>query len=96
MLRCVLLVPPGATHSYWRDRCGAYASKRGYLVVAVAATWDAAMDVILAREADVVVIGRQRDKPPDRLPRVEVVSEAPAEQPATPEQRRPIRRRAGR
>lgn len=96
MLRCVLLVLPGAAHEYWLNRCATYASKRGYLVVAVAAHWDAAMDVIFAREAEVVVIGRRRDMPPDRIPRLEVVSEAPTGQPVTPEQRRPIRKRAGR
>jgi hypothetical protein len=86
-----LFVPHGADFARWRDTCAAHAHNRGYAIVAIATTWDAAQAMLTAGEAVVAVVGRRDHLPADRLPRLEVVNEQPAS--LDPRRRRPVRRR---
>lgn len=92
MLRCVLYIPPGRAFTQWHDICARYAHDHRYLVVAIATAWVDVLTMLAANEAAVAVVGRPEHLPPDRTPRIEFVSDAPADLSPTPTSRRPKRR----
>lgn len=56
--------------------CTQYCIEAGYEAIAVVrGTWEEAMDYITAGEAEVILAAEDDDLPPDRTPRVEVVSQ---------------------
>lgn len=94
MLRCILFIPPCHQFEYWRNVCFSYCVARRYAIVAVATTWESAQACLLRGDATVAVVGDRSHLPPDRAPRLEVVTEY-GQEPQTAERRRP-RRRYGR
>jgi len=91
MLRCVLFIPSGSGSRQWLAICAAYCETNHYEIIAIAAIWDDAIAILAAGEASVAVVGRRDHLPPDRTPRIEVVTEQPTDDPQ-PMRRRPHRR----
>lgn len=90
-LRAVVFLPPGTpAAARWTDACGEYIQRCGYQLAAVCGTWKDAIRLIFDDQADVVVVGRRDQLPPDRTPRLEAVTDAT---PAGENHRRPQRRR---
>lgn len=55
--------------------CTEWCTRRGIDVAAVATAWDDVFRVIGTGEAQVVVVARHDQLPPDRTPRIEVVED---------------------
>lgn len=90
-LGAVVFLPPGVPGAgLWTDACGEYIERRGYRLAAVCGAWGDAVRMVLAGEAEVVVVGRRDHLPADRKPRVEVVTEAAS---TAENRRRPRRQR---
>lgn len=89
----VLFIPPGPSAERWRDLCGSYCHDHRYTIVAIATTWAAAFAMLISGEASVAVVGRRDHLPPDRTPRLEVVTEPQPVMPTrSPMSRRTVRR----
>jgi hypothetical protein len=55
--------------------CSQYCIEAGYEAIAIVrGAWDEAMDYIASGDADVIVAAEDDDLPPDRTPRIEVVT----------------------
>jgi hypothetical protein len=78
-LRAIIYVPDDEDRDRWEARCLEYCDRRRYRVVALVVggpeRWDDAMDMMYAREADVLVVASKMHLPPDRTPRVEAVTD---------------------
>lgn len=87
----VVFLPHGTPSAgRWTDTCGEYIQRRGYRLAAFATVWADVVRMVLTGAADVVVVGRRDHLPPDRTPRVEIITDSA---PAADRQRRPQRRR---
>jgi len=89
-LRAVVFLPPGTpAAARWTDACSEYIQRRGYRLAAVVSAWKDVVHLLFGDEADVVVVGRRDQLPPDRTPRLDVVVEEKPDSP--PARRRPKR-----
>jgi hypothetical protein len=89
-LRAVVFMPPGTpAAARWTDACSDYIQRRGYRLAAVVGAWRDVIQLVFGDEADVVVVGRRDQLPPDRIPRVDVVVEE--DRGEAPNRRRPKR-----
>lgn len=76
MYRAVVFVPSeDQAHKKWLRVCGERCTTRGYLIIAVAGEYADAVEMVLLREADVIVVARREHLPPGRLPLMEIVAE---------------------
>ncbi len=91
--QAILFVPfIGPPASRWRDVCAVYCARKKYRVIAVVSAWADVIAMTQSGHATVVVVGERGHLPPDREPRLEVVTEE-NEVPQLPAQRRLVRRR---
>lgn len=89
MLDSIVFVPSDQTARPWLIICAEHCARHGYHMVAVVSDWDDAWHMLRDGEAQVLVIGQRDHLPPDRLPRIEFVTDVPPDVP--PELRRPRR-----
>lgn len=86
-LRAIIYVPSEDSER-WQARCIEHCDRKGYAAVslvidATREQWRAVCLMLMAGEADVLVVGRRDHLAADRLPRIEYADEA-----------RPVKRRA--
>ena len=86
----IVFLPTGLpAAAQWRDACGEYCARKGYKIAGIVRDWADLLRLVVAGEADVVVVGRRDHLSRTRTPRLEVVTEEGAELPSA--QRRPRR-----
>lgn len=90
MIRSIVFLP-NHVDSQWMQVCAAYCTAHRYEIVAVVHRWRDAMRLMDDGLATVLVTGRPDHLPPDREPRIEVVTEHQPE-PESSARRRPKRR----
>lgn len=77
-LRAIIYVSP-EDQQKWDAACVEYCSRRGYRVVARVVDgpgrWDEVVNMLKAGEAELVVVASSMHLPPDRMPRIESVTE---------------------
>lgn len=89
-----LIYVPDMLHSQaWIDACYRHCQTHGYNPLAIVRHWEDAVKMILAGKAAVAVTGQRRWLPPNRTPRLEVISEPETfpEKQLLPGQRRLVR-----
>lgn len=91
MLDAIIFVPPDPASRPWLVICAQYCVRCGYHVVAVVSDWEDVVRMLKDDGIDIVVVGRREHLPPDRTPRLEIITEQSPDDP--PEDRRPSRRR---
>jgi hypothetical protein len=99
-LRAVIFIPLNVDARNWESHCLWQCEQQGYRLVATVneangGTWADADRMCHNGEADLIVVDRRPDLPPDRIPRVEEVGENLGEQVPTQRRPRPQSRRAG-
>lgn len=90
MLNAIIFVPPDPASRPWLVIDAQYCARKDYQVVAVATDWNDVLRMLKDDDIDVVVVGRREHLPPDRTPRLEIVTEPPPDD-DPPETRRPRR-----
>ena len=93
LIAAIVFIPTGPSGSRWLTACTEYAVMRGYTIIAVVTVWADVLKVLRAGEATIVVVGQREHLPPEREPRLEVVTEEKTQPVMPPKQRRVIRRR---
>jgi len=72
----VVFVPAGdPDYARWLMVCGDYCNSRGYEITAVVSDWADAMTLCTTAGVDIVVTARWDHLPPDRTPRLEIVTD---------------------
>jgi hypothetical protein len=90
--RAVIYLPPDVDRAKWLPRCLVHCNRRDYHVIGIVqspAGWQSVHEMMAGGEADVVVVGRFGQLPPDRMPRIEEATDAG--QPPTGRRPRTIR-----
>lgn len=96
MIQSIVFLPHNVNDAHrWVMACAQYCAMRRYEVVAVVHTWADAIKIIREGRATVLVTGRHDHLPPDRVPRVEIVTEQQHVTAVPPSRRRPVRRDRG-
>jgi hypothetical protein len=93
-MRAVIWIPTHADLYRWGAACAEYCARHGYeLYGVIHGAWRDATRLLIAGDAQVAVIASREHLPPDRVPRIEIVSEVPGRERAAPTRRRPRRYR---
>lgn len=89
-LRAVIYIPAAVETARWLPICLLHCERQAYQVVAIISSglmgWTSVWEMLVSREADVVVVGSYSQMEPERLPRIEEATEI---RPGPPGKRRP-------
>lgn len=88
IVEALIYLPHARDAARWARECAEYCQAHAYQVLAVVTRWEDVISLVRDGFNGVIVVPPGGLLPPDRLPRVEVVDEAPPVTPEIPGQRR--------